>query len=778
MSRVIRVRGYDVKWVEPQAVDVSQELRAAVGGHPLVAQALVRRGLLTPQAALAFLDPVHYSASSPLELPDMERAAERLQTAIARGERILVWGDFDVDGLTATALLVEALRELGAQVDWYVPDRLRESHGVHWRSLQPFLGRGVRLLLTCDTGISAHQEVALARSAGLDVIITDHHDLPPTLPDALAIVNSNRLAPDHAMRHLSGVGVAYKLAEALSVPERGLDLVALGLVADVVPQRGEVRYLLQRGLEVLRQGARLGLRALLEVAELNAAALDEDDISYALAPRLNALGRLADASMGVELFLTQDQVRARTIAAEMEALNVRRQFLSRQVTAAAREQMERDPASASRPVWVLANSNWPPGVLGIAAGRLAERYGKPVVLISTRPGQPARGSARSVPGVDVRAALAAHSQLLGSFGGHPMAAGFSIAAERIPELRRALTRTVGEWVGEAPPEQELRVEAYFSLSELSLELLDELARLAPFGAGNPPLMLATRRLRVAGQRTIGRTAEHRRLEVQDEAGQTQQAVWWQSSDLPVPEGLFDLAYVLRANEFQGQRLLQLEWVDARWVEKPLVEVAPAPVAVDVADYRLVELPIPALQSLWEEGTMQLWAEAVEVPGFPARGRAELQPAPVLVAWTVPPGPRVWEDVLRRVQPEHVYLFAADSGLDGLDAFLRRLAGLVKHVLSAYDGRLGWGRLAAAMSHRVETVQAGLRWLIARGQVSVVTEEDEAIIVEGGGQSDEEAERAAKFELRDLLRETAAYRAYFRQADVRTLVGGGRFAVGS
>jgi single-stranded-DNA-specific exonuclease len=759
-----------MKWLEPQAADVPVELQAVVGGHPLLAQALVRRGITTPEAARAFLDPAYYTPTSPLELPDMALAAERLQTAIVRAERILVWGDFDTDGLTATALLVEALRALGAVVDWYIPDRRTESHGVHWRSLQPFLGRGARVLLTCDTGVSAHEALGLARHAGLDVVVTDHHQLPATLPDAHAIVNPNRLPPEHPLRSLSGVGVAFKLAEALGAAERGLDLVALGMIADLVPQRGEVRPLVQRGLDALHRPARVGLQALLEVAGLDPAALDEEDVSFELAPRLNALGRLADAAAGVELFLTADLARARVIAANMEALNVRRQFLSRQVTAAAQGLLERDRTLLSRPVLVLSHPDWPGGLLGIAASRLAGRYERPVVLIATPPGETARGSARSVPGVDIYAALAAHSDLLTSFGGHPMAAGFAIPPDRIPDLRHGLALAVAAQVGAALPERELAIEGYFSLPQLKLELLDELARLAPFGPGNPALTLATRRLQVAHSRTIGRTGEHRRLELQDEEGNTMPTLWWQSADLPLPEGLFDLAYVLRASDMSGERVLELQWVDARWMERPPVEVvAPAAVA-QVADYRAMPEPLAALRALWEAPPMQLWAEAVVPPGFPSRDRQGLELGPALVVWTLPPGPRVWQGALRRVAPGQVYLFAVDPGLDTLDAFLRRLAGLVKHALSAYNGRLEWPPLAAAMAHQVETVQVGLRWLIAHGIVAVVEQEEGAVIVEGGGTEDAAAEAAARDALAELLRETAAYRAYFRTTEARGLVG--------
>ncbi len=758
-----------MKWLEPQPVEVPADLQAAVGGHPLVAQALVQRGITTPAAARAFLDPACYTPSSPLELPDMASAVQRLLAAVARGERILVWGDFDTDGQTATALLVEALRTLGAIVDWYVPDRRTESHGVHWRSLQPFLGRGARVLLTCDTGVSAHEALGLARNAGLDVVVTDHHELPATLPPAHAIVNPNRLPPGHPLHGLSGVGVAYKLAEALGVAERGLDLVAMGMIADLVPQQGEVRPLVQRGLAAMRHPARAGLQALLEVAGLDPLALDERNVSFDLAPRLNALGRLADASAGVELFLTTDRVRARTIAANMEALNVRRQFLSRQVTAAAQGLLERDRTLLSRPVLVLSHPDWPGGLLGIAASRLVARYERPAVLIATPPGEMARGSARSIPGVDIYAALAAHHDLLTSFGGHPMAAGFALPAERIPDLRHGLALAVAGQVGEAVPERELPVAGYFSLPELNLELLDELARLAPFGPGNPPLTLATPRLHVAHSRIIGRTGEHRRVELQDEEGREITALWWQSVDLDLPDGLFDLAYVLRAGNDHGERVLQLEWVDARWMERPPVEVIVPPPAAQVADYRTEPDPDAALRALWETQPLQLWAEVAVPAGFPARDRQALEPGPALVVWTPPPGPRVWQDALQRVAPAQVYLFANDPGLDTADAFLRRLAGLVKHALSAYNGRLEWPALAAAMAHREETVQAGLRCLVAHGLVSLVAEEEGATLVEAGGTDNVAAERAALQVLAALLSETAAYRAHWRTAEAQSLV---------
>ncbi|MDI7277147.1 MAG: DHH family phosphoesterase, partial [Anaerolineae bacterium] len=425
------------EWLEPQPVEVPEALRRAVGGHPLIAEALARRGLVDPQRALAFLDPALHRPAPAEELPDLAPAVQRLTEAIRRGERILVWGDFDVDGLSATAILVESLQALGGIVTWYVPTR-GEGHGVHPERLQSLLSSNrPHLVVTCDTGVGARAAVAYARGVGVDVIITDHHALPAELPAAQALVNPCLLPDEHPLRTLPGAGCAYLVAAALSAElgrdgsERLLDLLALAIVADVASLQGDTRYYLQRGLEALRASDRPGLQALCEVAGLVRDGLDEGHLGYALAPRLNALGRLSDASAGLELFLTRDLTRARTIAAEMEGLNNRRQLLTSQVFQAARQQIERDPASRQAPLLFAAHPTWPAGIVGLVAGRLCERYGKPAVVLTAPTAGVARGSARSLPGIDIAAALDAVDDLLVSHGGHPMAAGLAVRSEHL-----------------------------------------------------------------------------------------------------------------------------------------------------------------------------------------------------------------------------------------------------------------------------------------------------------------------------------------------------------
>ena len=773
-----------VRWLDPQPVDVPAVLRSVVAevaglsvGGSLVAELLLRRGIEDPSQVRGFLDPDAYTPAPPQALPDLAVAVERLARATAQGERTIVWGDFDVDGQTATALYVQALRDLGADVSFHIPSR-RESHGLHPAGTQRLIDAGARLVLTADTGIDGHRAVELAHRQGVDVLITDHHDLPEALPPALAAVNVKRLPPAHPLYELPGVGVAYQVIRAL-YEQMGrdachlLDLVALGIVADVATVRDDVRYWLQRGLDVLRRTPRLGLQAMIELAQLERAALREDDIGFRLAPRLNALSRMGgdvDARDGVELLLTDDVVRARTIAQRLEMLNVERQLATRNTTESALRKLERERELLAGPAIVVAGA-WEPGIVGIVAGRLADRYGKPAVVISALEGEMARGSARSVEGIDIHAAIAAQRHMLHRCGGHPMAAGLSLAPERIPEFRRALWRTLSEAAPAVEPS--LAIDAYVPLGQLSLDLVAAIEVLAPFGPGNERPLFAAQDLELVSSAEVGRTGEHRRVVIRDRAEREQEVMWWHSGDQPLPEGRFDLAYTLGSSAFRGELRLQLTWVGARERAAPPVEVVPRP-QIEVHDYRGLAAPAVALRALWREpnlaGQILVWAEAVPpVTGVRTCDRSQLGPAAHLVVWTVPPGPLVLREALSRVSPAQVALFDIDPGLDELGPYLRRLAGLAKHVLGARGGEVSLAALAGQTAHTVSTVRLGLQWLACRGQIEVVWQDMGQVRLypgTGGASGEMEAVQAG---LQAALEEAAAYRAYYRSANLRNLV---------
>lgn len=766
------------RWIEPEPVTVSPELQEAIGGHPLVAEILQRRGYFTTQEALAFLDPVHYQPAAAEELPGVPRAVERIEQAIQLGEKICVWGDFDVDGQTSTTLLVSALRELGGDVVFHIPVRAQESHGVNVFHLQPVLESGIRLLITCDTGISSHEAIQLARRMGVDVIVTDHHELPDQLPETHATVSPRLLPPEHPLAGLPGVGVAYKLVEALyaafdrsAETEAFLDLVALGIVADLAHQTGDTRYLLQRGLPVLRSTRRVGLQVMMEMAGLQPSWLTEEHIGFVLGPRLNALGRLADANPVVEFLTTTEPGRARVLATHLEGLNIQRRLLTGQVLNGALAQIEKDPGLLDYAALVLSHPEWPAGVIGIVASELAERYNRPTILFSAPHGQPARGSARSIHGVNITEAIASQSKLLLSYGGHPMAAGLSLEASRISLFRRGLSKAVEQALGGEKPLPNLEIAGYVTLPELSLDLIDDLERLAPFGPGNPPLVLAIRNLSLQNATPIGREGDHIQALVADENGNTQRIVWWRGAGWPLPEGRFDLACVIRASNYRGQRDVQVEWIDARPAETDTIAFRPSSIAV--LDYRSQAHPLPLLQEIARNENVIIWAEADarERLNHPVRDRSQLAPASTLVIWTTPPGREELQAALETVQPQSVILFGVDPADSSPDAFLKRLAGLVKYAIEKYGGIVSLTRLAAASGQREGTLRKALQWMEQHGllQVTFLPENNAQISPGTGKVNPSEGETLAQLKI--LLAETQAYRKYFKAAEPEHLWAG-------
>lgn len=756
-------------WKDPAPLPIPDFLRDE---HPLVARALVRRGVTTPEAARAFLDPSACPPAPPEDLPGLAQAANLVERAIRAGRTILVWGDFDVDGQTATAVLYATLKDLGADARYHIPVRARESHGVRPEVLAGYLDQGVQLVLTCDTGVSAHEAVALASARGVDFVITDHHDLPDELPPAAAIANPKFLPADHPLAALPGVGVACKLAEALYArfgrageSEKHLDLAALGIVADLALLTGETRCLLQRGLRLLREGHRPGLRLLCEAARLDPARLTESQISFALGPRLNALGRLADAAPAVELFTATDAVRLQVIVGQIESLNAQRRLLTSQVYASAEGQLREDPTLLRHTALVLSNPLWPAGVVGIVANKLAERYGRPTVLLSAPPGEAARGSARSVEGVHITSAIAAQADLLLGFGGHPMAAGLSLEADKIEEFRRRLSKAIEAQRGEIlPAEPELEIEAWLEPAEITPALAAQLERLAPYGPGNPPLTLAARGLTLQKQAAIGRGEEHLKLTLADSRGNRLEALWWDGAADPRADELeegarMDLAFHLSAGEFRGRPQLTLELVDFRLTPEQPAAIRPERIAfVDwraEADFaaRMRELPAGA----------QVWVEGEDRQTVAGRSRYELTRAAQLVLYTAPPGPRELRAALQAVRPKEVYLICRPPVAQSAEDFLTRLAGLAKFAIARRGGQAEVSALTAACAQREVTVEIGLHWLAASGVLQVEIEQSVAKLHPGDGQARPEAQRELYPALVALLAESAAYREHIRRA---------------
>ncbi len=759
-------------WRDPQPVTVPATLAHDIGGHPLIAETLVRRGFTTSAAALAFMNWHHYTPTSAYDLPDMDKAVERVRRAIQQREIICVWGDFDVDGQTATALLASALRDLGANVVSYIPQRLTEGHGVHIPSLKQQIDGGARLILTCDTGIDEHEAVDYARTRDVDVVITDHHKLPDDLPKAVAAVNSRRVPPGHPLRDLPGVGVAYKLVEALA-PDRDwthlLDLVALGIVADVAMQCKDTRHLLQRGLAQLRGTQRLGLQVMMDLAEVNPMNITEDDIGFRLAPRLNAIGRLGDANPTTELLTTANKERARIIANQLEGLNAERRRLTDDVWRGVQAEVERDHSLLKHAALVVAHPEWHTGVVGIVANRCVEAYNRPALLLKAAPEAMARGSARSIAGVDITDAIAANAHLLRGYGGHTMAAGVELDTDHIDDFRRGLSASVRQQLANVDDTPTLHIDGYMALGDLTLPFAQDVARIAPFGAGNPPLVLASTGLMIKNTRQLGRTTEHLKLTVEDDAGTSCDVVWWGAEEPPA--GRFDLAYTVRVNTFRGVREVQIEWLDYRQQQADVIEVAAAKREnITFIDHRHAPDPLKVARSIMaDEGDKLLvWAEVNTPPNLPSATRVDLTPGTALLALTAPPDAATWASVLDAVGPACVYLVGHDPGMDEPQTFLKRLAGLVKYTIKHKGGTVQLDELAAMTAQRPETTRAGLDWLAARGQIAFADPDGGVVALSVGGTATDVGPVTAR--LKRLLDESAAYRAYWRRAHPDSLRG--------
>ncbi len=498
-------------------------------------------------------------------LPDMDRAVARLRRAVETRETVGVFGDFDADGLTGTALLVEALRELDCPVTSYLPEREREGHGLNPGAIDALEARGAGLVVTVDCGVGAREEVALAASKGIDTVVTDHHVPPPTLPEAAAVVDPNIGGSRYPFDELTGVGLAFKLVEALWAelgrprPEHLLDLAALGTVADVGRLVGENRYFVKRGLEIVNRSPRPGLEALIARSRLEPGKIDVEALSFKLIPRLNAAGRLGDPSDSLRLLTAASRDEAEPLVAGIEKQNDQRRRLAAEAASDALEQVK--AMDALPPLIVVKKESWRPGILGLIAARMVDTYGRPAIAVSVGPDF-SRASARSLPRFDVERALRSSEGLLERFGGHPQAAGFTVATPRLAELEEQLLAAAGEMDG-APPSPGLRFDCEISPALLGEPTMGFIDSLRPFGHGNPEPVFLTRRARVVEARRVGKDEAHLRLRVVH-GGRGWTAVAFNRGDAAIDAGdRVDLVYNARTNEWNGARRVELFVVDFR-----------------------------------------------------------------------------------------------------------------------------------------------------------------------------------------------------------------------
>ena len=563
-------------------------LTAELSLSPLLCQVLINRGITDAAAVRTFLSPSLHDLHDPFQLLGMDAAVRRIVAAVQQGEQMTVYGDYDVDGVTATALLMTFFEALGLRVASYIPERQGEGYGLNPEAMHHLAQQGTRLLITVDCGSTALAEVALARELGIDTIITDHHQPPETLPAALAVLNPHQPGCGYPNKHLCGVGLVFKLLTALRASmrqvgmlrerlpnlKRHLDLVALGTIADVTPIRGENRVIVHHGLQELTQTLKPGLQALRQVSGRQGKAANVGEVGFQLAPRLNASGRLGSAAQSLELLMARDRAEAERLAGLLDEVNQQRRTLQRDVEQTVHERIGQQYGGTPPAAIVLGDADWHLGVVGIVAARIVETYHRPTFLLQINDGI-ARGSGRSIPAFDLYDGLQHCAEWLQQFGGHRYAAGLTMAAEHLPALQEAFIRYADDRLGPEDLQPVLRLEAVVSLADITETLVSELASLAPHGPGNPVPVFAAYEVRIASPvRRIGQEGQHARFRVEQDGAELEVIAFRQADravEAAAGRGALDIAYTPVINTWRDRRTLELQLRDMR----PHVSLTPS-----------------------------------------------------------------------------------------------------------------------------------------------------------------------------------------------------------
>ena len=564
----------EFKWqfFDSHEKDTIKSFADDLNSSPVLARVLLNRGIEDIESAREFFRPSLLQLHDPFLMNGMEKAIVRVQRAIESKQRIVIYGDYDVDGTTATSMLLLFLRQLHADVDFYIPERLVDGYGLSENGIRKTKEQNIDLIITVDCGITAVQEVEYANSLGIDVIICDHHQPGADLPPACAILNPKQVDCPYPFKELAGVGVAFKLVQGLQkhllldedIVDNFLELVAIGSSADIVPLVDENRILVKHGLANLSKTKNLGLKALIEATMLSDCKIGTGQVVFVLAPRINAVGRLGDGGRAVSLLTSESQQQAQNIASILESENRKRRTIDEETFASALAIIEDQFDPEQETVFVLNSDEWHPGVIGIVASRIVEKYFRPTVMIATENGQ-GKGSARSIPGFDIYQALKRVENLMDNFGGHKYAAGLTIHSENIPEFRSRLSEVARETLTDEMLIPKLWIDAEISFHEIEDNLIKLLERMAPFGPQNPRPVFSTKDLQVVGTPTIvGKN--HLKFKVRQK-NIVMNAIGFNLGHLlyriSAGETNVEIAYVIEENEYQGKKKVQLRIKDLR-----------------------------------------------------------------------------------------------------------------------------------------------------------------------------------------------------------------------
>jgi len=744
-------------------VPIPTGLIEAADGDELIARIFYNRGYKNPDTVRQMLKDQYYVPTDVNEFKGMDKAVERILKAAEMGEKVCVYGDYDVDGVTSTVILVECLRLFLDKVVYHVPDRFTEGYGMNLEVIEKLADDGVTLIITCDCGISNINEINRAKELGMDVILTDHHNIPPELPKADVILNPKLLEEGHKARNMSGCAMAYFLCLALlkskgleEKAEEYLDMLALSLIADVVSLNGENRYLLKKAMPKLFNTKRVGLVKLLEIASKTSELSTEEDIAFQIAPRINAAGRMESASLPVELMLCTDPYKASEMAQRIDFLNSERKRVQQEIIDQAIEQVE--TKKKNKTVLVLYSDYWHHGIIGIAAGRICEMYRKPAIFLALKEdGKTVVGSARSVEEVNIYELIKECSDKLLKFGGHSMAAGLSLLKENLQEFvtEIELLAEKKHFIGDTVS---VDVDMELEIDSITEELYERLMAAGPYGEGFEAPMFVSYRLKVLSDRKTEKN--HHIMVLEGKSNTRISAVQWFGEDKSLQGKVFNVIYKINKNTYKGKSNLQLTLVHMIEGEGEASRVFNGEI-IDERGSSINLLKEKYLQALFfYEGLSS------KCPLPSAVDRFDIKKADNLVFLSPPPNTEIFREIVTLSNPRNIIINFSVLPDYSFKGFVTNLLGLIKHAVTKDKGIAYIDTLAIKLGAEENIIKSGLKFLKAAGKIDYILSEDEtmAFLFKGNGTADINMVLAEK-RLRNALLEKKAYQQFILKTEV-------------
>jgi len=746
---------------KPEFIKMNKEFSSYLNSEKLAALAF-KRGFDSLSELQNFIDLESYSPLDINDFPDIDKAADYILEYINQDKKILVYGDYDVDGITSTSILYAGFKKLSDKILYHIPDRFKEGYGLNKDVLARYQNE-IDLIVTCDCGISNHEEVNYAKDLGIDIVVTDHHDLPDLLPNADFVLSPRLLPRDHQGYWLPGAGMAYFLIKAvyrelemLGHEEEFLDLLLLAIIADVVPLTGENRYLYKTGIEKLRNTDRIGLKLLYNILDINSQEINEKVMGFKIGPVLNSAGRIDKAEKGLKLLLAEDDIEAAGTAAELKEINQRRKEISQKIYLEAEKEM----LDQERKGLVYFNSEWHQGVIGIAAGRIAENFRVPAVLMTENKSSGLiTGSARSVEGIDINKLISSCSELLEKHGGHAAAAGFSLKKDRLEKFKLRLQRLIDEEMSKKKFVKSVEPELNLKISDIEDEFYQKMRLFAPFGEQNPEPLFYTE-ARILSIRNISQ-GKHKKLILADGESRIT-ALWWWADEIEASLK-HKAAFKLSENIYQGRHSLQLE-IEA--LEPLAAEDDKEKTAsvksnrfkqIEIIDFREKELE--EIES-GRENTVYFAESRHELGFYPLINREYQQRADELLLLTIPASQDILKEMLILSGAEKIIISGAVDEIKSVKEFINLVMGLIKYIINKKNGVFDINKASVFLSEEEITVKRGIEYLAAEGMLTYEYVSYHELLITKGGSPDKGLARLRLKQLQKLLKESASFRRFF------------------